>query len=440
MTRNRSRLWALLAWLPVLVIGMAGVAKLLDLPAFGQAVRTWVLIPKSLQSVISVAIPIYEVAVAGLWMIGVRRRAVEWGIVAFLFLVTIAYVWHWYAAPQPPACGCFGAGKVSDGRGGELAWVLIRNTLLISMLMLPRALYLRYRTRQQRLAVSLHPEHGVASVLTSRKPQYRSTDSLEESGVSARRLSRSQDTRGFTVIELCLSIAIIAILTVLGVTHLAGSRTAARNRVNESNLRSHAAVFHAYATDYQDSMPAFQLNDDGSSTARCESGDVEFPLPFFAMTRYWHFPLADQYYAGDYRSKSFITPFNKGGSLQEVNYLLPCVYLAHPDLYTVGKRRSLPDQIAAQRLSHVIYPSQKSLLVAKYPWISDGYVGLADARGRSTGVAAADGHAGTYKQNQMLLGAMHEPTFVDGKLYSDHFAEDFPLIHSLGGIRARDLR
>ncbi|MBX3361534.1 MAG: hypothetical protein KF705_08870, partial [Phycisphaeraceae bacterium] len=157
-------------------------------------------------------------------------------------------------------------------------------------------------------------------------------------------------------------------------------------------------------------MPAFQLNDDGSSTARCESATIEFPLPFFAMTRYWHFPLADQYYGGDYRSKSFITPFTKGGSLDETYYVLPCVYLANAAHFVPESRRPHPTQIAAQRLSQVTYPSQKSLLVAKYPWKSDGFIALTDALGRSTGVAGADGHAGTYSQERMILTEARETT------------------------------
>lgn len=351
-------------------------------------------------------IPSAEYVLSLLWIMGIRRERTQFVLASLMFIFTLAYVLQSVLSPAPVACGCWATAASADGGYKTLVGVVLRNMIIAALL----------------LSAHWLPFIRHASTIARRS---------RVNGATA---------RGFTVIELCLSIAIIAILTVLGVTHLAGSRTAARNRVNESNLRSHAAVFHAYATDYQDSMPAFQLNDDGSSTARCESADVEFPLPFFAMTRYWHFPLADQYYAGDYRSKSFLTPFNKGGSLQEVNYLLPCVYLAHPDLFTVEKWHSVPKQIAAQRLSHVTYPSQKSLLVAKNPWNLDGYVGLADARGRSTGVAAADGHAGTYRQDQMLLGAMREPSYVDGKFYSDHFTEQFPLIHSLGGIRARDLR
>ncbi|QYK48502.1 MAG: hypothetical protein KF838_01290 [Phycisphaeraceae bacterium] len=242
------------------------------------------------------------------------------------------------------------------------------------------------------------------------------------------------------MLELCLSIVIIATLIALATSYLMGSKNAALNRINESNLRSHAAVLHSYAADYKDSMPAFQLNDDGSSVARCESATIEFPLPYFAMSRYWHFQLADQYYAGSYRDKSFITPFTKGGSLDETYYVLPCVYLANAAHFVLESRRPHPRQIAAQRLSQVTYPSQKSLLVAKYPWKSDGFIALADALGRSAGVAGADGHAGTYSQEQMILTEVVETTVESGRLYSDHFVGDLPLVHSQGGIRARDLR
>ena len=61
--------------------------------------------------------------------------------------------------------------------------------------------------------------------------------------------------RGFTLLELLVVIAIIAILAALLLPSLAGAKQAGRRAVCLSNLRQVGLAIHAYAQDYDGSIP-----------------------------------------------------------------------------------------------------------------------------------------------------------------------------------------
>ncbi len=61
----------------LVLLGLAGVMKLLDLPAFEASLNTWKLIPGVLRTPLAIGLPIAEFVPLALWLGAGRRR---WGV------------------------------------------------------------------------------------------------------------------------------------------------------------------------------------------------------------------------------------------------------------------------------------------------------------------------------------------------------------------------
>lgn len=113
-----------------IIILVAGISKLSDLPMFAHAVATWALIPDRLEPAITTLVPVIEVALAGCWLVGLRRPLAHVGMLALTVVFTAAYVVQWTLS-EPPKCGCFGKLTWHAHVLEHAPFVVARNALII---------------------------------------------------------------------------------------------------------------------------------------------------------------------------------------------------------------------------------------------------------------------------------------------------------------------
>lgn len=92
---------------------VAGGSKVGDLAASGRAVNAYQLMPYEAAKFVGAALPLVELALGGLLLVGVATRVVA-GISAGLLVVFVAGIVSAWARGLAIDCGCFGG-------GGELA-------------------------------------------------------------------------------------------------------------------------------------------------------------------------------------------------------------------------------------------------------------------------------------------------------------------------------
>lgn len=98
------------------VLGLAGALKLPDPDAMVRAVRAYRLLPEGLVQVVGFGLPVLEVAVAVLLLLGLATRlaAVVTAVLMGVFAIGVASAW---ARGLTIDCGCFGSGgEVAAGQ------------------------------------------------------------------------------------------------------------------------------------------------------------------------------------------------------------------------------------------------------------------------------------------------------------------------------------
>ncbi|GIK19230.1 MAG: hypothetical protein AMXMBFR77_14810 [Phycisphaerales bacterium] len=127
--RAQSRVWdCVLVVLPGIVLGAAGVAKLLELDAFARAITSRRVIPRGTVDAIAVLVPSLELAAAiGCFHTGWFGPLLGATVVAAF---TGAYTVE-YALSGPPECGCFGAFATFQSERSSAGWVIGRNAFLV---------------------------------------------------------------------------------------------------------------------------------------------------------------------------------------------------------------------------------------------------------------------------------------------------------------------
>lgn len=158
MVMLMSRWFGTLARLVVGVVWIvAGVIKLPDPQSSVTAVRAYQLLPTSLASPVGNVLPIVEVVIGLLLVLGVLTR-VTGGVSALLqvaFIIGIASVW---ARGISINCGCFGDGGADPDAISKYPWEIARDVGLTAL-----SLWLVWRPRTA-LALDnvLFPEPGTS--------------------------------------------------------------------------------------------------------------------------------------------------------------------------------------------------------------------------------------------------------------------------------------
>jgi uncharacterized membrane protein YphA (DoxX/SURF4 family) len=108
----------------------AGAAKLFDPAQSVAAVRAYQLLPGSLVQPVGQLLPVIEVVVGAMLVVGLLTRgaAVISAVLFALFIIGIASVW---ARGITIDCGCFGGGGYDPDAASQYPWEIARDTALL---------------------------------------------------------------------------------------------------------------------------------------------------------------------------------------------------------------------------------------------------------------------------------------------------------------------
>lgn len=111
---------------------VAGLAKLSDLPESVRAVRAYQLLPEGLAVLTGNALPLVEVILGVLLVLGLFTRvsAAAFGLMLVAFCIGIGSAWARGLAIE---CGCFGGGGVIDPANTSYLLDLLRDVALITV-------------------------------------------------------------------------------------------------------------------------------------------------------------------------------------------------------------------------------------------------------------------------------------------------------------------
>lgn len=398
--RDFKRLKALgpfvVAWLFI----CAGLLKLSDLVAFGEAVACWRIVPASLRSLIVVGVPAVELACGMAFVLGLCRRVQSWAMMAALVVFTLAFLIEAAGGGGNGRCGCFGALAAHVGQIDDARWAVGRNLVLITMLM-----------------------------CGARRPPLVGSSRTERAGEP--RVGAPRAEPGMTLIETILVVAPIGVLVALTAPVLRGVSEAGRAAGTLSNLRQHGAIMAVYGADQRDAVPCVTNPRATQSIIRCRAAGVTLTVGYFSGAKFWYVGLADAYYDGALYSPSFRSPLATSAAVGW--YIMPCSYLADPEYYNPHTRREPPLQFRGTAFPEVVWPAKKSLVVDIAESARAGQYGP-----RMASAAMADGHAVRLRATDPL------PQYPNGDgAIHPQFAPDWPAIepmtHTLDGVRGRDL-
>jgi len=373
------------------VMALAGVGKLVDLPVFVEAVGSWRSLPGLFGRSVAVTLPVLECGPVLLIAIGWWRVARSW-LIALLCLVTIGYAVE-FVLFGPPRCDCFGKVVLFNQGRNEALWVLARNGVLL----LPLLVVTVPRQSSQRETAG---RVGEPSVLT---------------------------TRAFTLTEVLLVVAIVAILAALLAPSLAGTRDAAKRRINLSDLRSHAAVFAAYANEHRNALP-FVTRPDAEFTV-LGSGDHVISARFFWARTLWPLALARSHYNATPADPIFYAKNSKFGQVDTYEYAPTCFSL--PAFWN-AQTRTGPDQWRPVTVDSVLFPDRKGIL-ANFADAATSWANYTLA-GSSPDAAWIDGSATTVRHDD--LSRPYGP--AEGQWGAPPTPFGRVIMHTVDGVRGTD--
>jgi hypothetical protein len=110
-------------------VGIAGAAKLVDVPHFAAQIQEYAVLPSWMRAALVFALPVFELALGLAWFVQRRRLPVALAGLALVGLASAAFLWQWTSG-SPPRCACFGRLSVYLSGLQEALWTLLRNGLL----------------------------------------------------------------------------------------------------------------------------------------------------------------------------------------------------------------------------------------------------------------------------------------------------------------------
>ena len=181
---------------------------------------------------------------------------------------------------------------------------------------------------------------------------------MKQRSQSQRASSAARDrSAGFTLIEAVLVVALIGLLIGLGLPSVGRVKAKAVSMVALADVRTHATIATAYASDYKDSFICI-LDPAYTHTVVVVPGTSRREtLAYFEQRFYWWYGLVDYY--GENISQSFFAPRKDGPGRYSV-YYYTVSGLARPQ-YWRRETRTPTGQIGPMRLADVRYPARKGL-------------------------------------------------------------------------------
>ena len=250
----------------------------------------------------------------------------------------------------------------------------------------------------------------------------------------ARDRVRSNGSGGFTVVELVLVIALVAVLVSLTLPTLAGVRSRARETVSLSNLRSHGSAFAMYASDWDDVWP-YITDPDATSNSFLIPGEGVVSISYFGVYAYWTLGLYADYYGGDWSSPTFNVPGSETqGPIS--SYWYGSVFLTRPDYWRTLTRRDDRSQWSPTRVDEVLYPSDKGLLLEQTSRPVAFFNPNAGANAYRR-IGLVDASATSISESQ-LRQPIANGTGITPGAPNGGLVRGMPVLHTVDGVRGRD--
>lgn len=288
--------------------------------------------PGALVPIIATVIPAFEVFLAmSLIVPHQTRRAVAWITLAVLVLFSAILI-ALRNDPDAPACGCLGA--LAANTLHDAAMGLARNAAMIALVI---------------WFLSSNRSHAAPAPHRPRTPRAH--------------------PRAFTLLELLLSIAVLALLIAILLPYLAASRRSARALTDLSVMRSLVIATDAYAASSRDTFPFFATPGDLTGPVRIRDVDFPAPLYFFTQYKYWttllipdhtDLPPAAVEFPG---MRDVLRDAGFPDWVVATRYRISATVWAAPAYWSDTPPLPSPAILNAQRTADVRFPAQKGLLL-----------------------------------------------------------------------------
>ncbi len=396
-TRATHRLCTLGAGAVLAFLGVTGVLKLLDVPAFHTSVISWG-IPEKIALVIAFVLPLGEILLLLAWCDRRHRRNAEIAALGLLAAFAVVLSVGLLAGRAPPNCGCLGLLERHAAWLSGTKFAIVRALALLALL---------------------------ATALIARP--------LIRGQVGSGSTSRIAAARGFTLLEMMLTISCIALLIALLSPSLHRVRAGAMQTKTLTNLRSSAGILTQYTTDWREAFHAFTDPRATTTILRLADGRAVSIEIYFISGQLWTWALADRYLDSNpfpsfvFDAETWARTGGPGGS----PFFMPCTYFAAPEYWNPSTRTG-PAQFRGVRVHEVVFPSGKSLLVNPAPFVAAPsartLIPLAFADGRASAPPLAEIPAG-YERGD---GSSIPPAL--------HLYDFYAAMHTIDGVRGRDLR
>lgn len=385
-------------------LGVAGLAKAVNLEQFAADLESWTLLPPKLQTIAAMAVPTVELVLAGLWFAGLYPNLARRFAIVCIALWSGAFILQSQLGGVP-SCGCF-ALLVSQHRLNEsLPAILLRNAFILLLLLYARPV--PWSVGMQVLASSARPATLPCRALR----------------------------RGFTLIEMILCIALVGLLLMLSLPALSSVRQGARTVQRLADLRTHAAMTASYGGDYQDAFPC--IADPSATHTILQTPIGPYLMGYFDARFAWWMGVYDPYYGGDFNSVSFFAPRRHSpGRGEPYWYALGCV--ARPEFWNLATRTPL-GQTAVVRTAEVLFPSNKGVFIN---WHS-AFAGTPDFSGQT--LAAVPIEAAFCDSSAKVVASRDFIPPVpsgEGPMGSPYarLSVGIPVVHTVDGVRGRDIK
>ncbi len=242
---------------------------------------------------------------------------------------------------------------------------------------------------------------------------------------------------GFTLVELLVSLVVVAILISLVFVGLKQLRAGARSTSDLSKLRSFGQGFTLYSQDFREAYPYF-TNVGFMTKELSGEGVPPFQVSHFDASEVWHVVLARKYFADSPRSEAFYPASSIDSRDSQwpfrTTFRYACVFIATPEYWRPETRLDGSGQFGVTRISSVTRPSLKTLIVRG--WTSnDGEVTATSpissllCDGSTRQVAFTERRSG-YDRG---CGNPLEP------FGAIHRIDSPPLLHTLLGVQGQDI-